>query len=167
MKESPEVRESGSPGVDRDKVTMATFRHFSDIQAWKEARVFARSVYAMTGSAAMPRDLSLQDQLRRAAVSIMNNIAEGFARGTDPQFAKFLDIARGSAAECESMLFLLEDLASALDGDIATLRQRLDLIISQIAKLTTYLRQPNAREPEVSYAADETSGLPDFRTSGL
>jgi four helix bundle protein len=145
---------------------MATFRHFSDIQAWKEARGFARSIYELTGSGRMPGDLALRDHLRRAAVSVMNNIAEGFARGTDPQFAKFLDIARGSAAESESMLFLLEDLVPPMSAEIVALRKRLDLITSLIAKLTSYLRNPQVRESEVGYDSHETSGLPDFRTSG-
>jgi four helix bundle protein len=145
---------------------MATFRHFSEIQAWKEARGFARTVYQVTSSAEMPRDFALRDQLRRAAVSIMNNIAEGFARGTDPQFAKFLDIARGSAAEAESMLFLLEDIAPPLAKHLPALHKQIDLIISLIAKLTTYLRSSSVRESEADYVAEETSGLPDFRTSG-
>jgi four helix bundle protein len=145
---------------------MATFRHFSDMQAWKEARGLARSVYEVTGSAEMPRDFALRDQLRRAAVSIMNNIAEGFARGSDPQFAQSLDVARGSAAEVESMLFLLEDIAPALAKDIPPLKNRISLILSLIAKLTTYLRSSSVRELEADYSANETSGLPDFRTSG-
>jgi four helix bundle protein len=114
----------------------------------------------------MPRDFALRDQLRRAAVSIMNNIAEGFARGSDRQFASFLDIARGSAAEVESMLYLLEDIAPVLSHEIPPLRKRIDLILSLIAKLTTYLRSSSVRELEADYSANETSGLPDFRTSG-
>jgi four helix bundle protein len=145
---------------------MATFRHFSEIQAWKEARGLARSVYEVTGSADMPRDFALRDQLRRSVVSIMNNIAEGFARGSDPQFAQFLDVARGSAAEVESMLFLLEDIAPALAKDISPLKNRISFILSLIAKLTTYLRSPSVHELEADYSANETSGLPDFRTSG-
>jgi four helix bundle protein len=145
---------------------MATFRHFSEIQAWQEARGLARAVYEATGSAAMSRDFALRDQLRRAAVSVMNNIAEGFARGSDAEFAHFLDIARGSSAEVESMIFLLEDLAPDMRNGIPELRRRIDLTAALIAKLTTYLRNSQAREPESPYQVHETSGLPDLRTSG-
>ena len=96
----------------------------------------------------------------------MNNIAEGFARGTDAQFAQFLTIARGSAAEVESMFYVIEDIAPALQTELTALRLQLDLIISLIAKLTTYLRKSQARESEDMYSVHETSGLPDFRTSG-
>jgi four helix bundle protein len=145
---------------------MATFRHFSDIQAWKEARGLARTVYEVTALPEMSRDYALRDQLRRAAISVMNDIAEGFARGSDSQFAHFLDIARGSAAEIESMLFLLEDIAPALTHQIPPLKKRIDLILSLIAKLTTYLRSSSVRELDAEYSANETSGLPDSRTPG-
>jgi four helix bundle protein len=145
---------------------MATFRHFTDIQAWREARAFNRSLYGLMNGIHAPRDVTLKNQLSRASLSIMNNIAEGFARGTDAQFAQFLTIARGSAAEVESMLYVIEDVASALQSELSTLKLQLDLIISLIAKLTTYLRKSQARESEDMYSVQETSGLPDFRTSG-
>ena len=145
---------------------MATFRHFTDIQAWQEARAFNRSLYGLMNSMRPPCDVTLKNQLSRASLSIMNNIAEGFARGTDAQFAQFLTIARGSAAEVESMLFVVEDIAPDLQLKLADLRIQLDLIISLIAKLTTYLRKSQARESEDTYCVQETPGLPDFRTSG-
>ncbi len=105
----------------------------------------------------------------------MNNIAEGFARGTDGQFAHFLSIARGSAAEIGSMLYLLEDIAPQLAAQIPAVRDRLDLTVALIAKLTSYLRNSRLAEDATAYAAPElanvspsqrTSGLPDLRTSG-
>jgi four helix bundle protein len=142
---------------------MTTFRHFTDIQAWQEARALVALVYGLE----IGNDRAMRDQIRRAALSVMNNIADGFARGSDAQFAHFLNIARGSAAEVESMLYLLDDISPALRPSLPAIRQRLDLTVSLIAKLTTYLRRIG--EPKSSYHAtiEQTSGLPDFRTSGL
>ncbi len=146
---------------------MASFTHFSEIQAWKEARATVVAVHALLDHPRFAQRFALQHQLSRAALSVMNNIAEGFARGSDPQFCHFLDIARGSSAEVESMLYVIEDLAPELAPDLVELRGRIDLMISLISKLSKYLRGSRAREAEESYGSKPTSGLPDFRTSGL
>jgi len=86
---------------------MATIKQFEDIEAWKEARQLSIDVYIALKSS---KDFSFNDQLKRASVSIMNNIAEGFERQTDKEFKQFLYIAKGSAAEVRSMITLGEDL---------------------------------------------------------
>lgn len=85
-----------------------TFARFEDIPAWQEAVRLAEWVYDMTESKNWPGRRSLQDQLERAALSVSNNIAEGFERGTTNELLAFIYISRGSAGEVRSMLCFLE-----------------------------------------------------------
>ncbi len=89
---------------------MATIKRFEEIKAWQEARELVRLVYSMTGQGGLTRDFGLKDQLRRAAVSVGSNIAEGFARSGNKEFARFLWIARGSAAEVQSQAYTAKDI---------------------------------------------------------
>jgi four helix bundle protein len=146
---------------------MSTFHHFTEIKAWQESRALVGEVYVLTAGGAIARDFTFRDQWRRAAISVMNNIAEGFARGTDAQFKHFLAIARGSFAETESMVFLAVDLGYLTSTDTDALSRRIGFTAALIAKLTTYLRSSDVREDHCTYQAQVTSGLPDFRTSGL
>jgi four helix bundle protein len=88
-----------------------TYKRFEDLPVWKEAIKLAEKVYALTQDSAFERQRSLREQLERAAASVSNNIAEGFERGTTQELLTFIYIARGSAAEVRSMLFLMERLA--------------------------------------------------------
>jgi len=85
-----------------------TFARFEDIPAWQEAVRLAEGVYDMTESKNRPGRRSLQDQLERAALSVSNNIAEGFEHGTTNELLAFIYIARGSAGEVRSMLCFVE-----------------------------------------------------------
>ncbi len=85
---------------------------FEDLKVWQAARVQAGGVYrAIAASQVGARDFGFRDQLQRAVVSAMNNIAEGFEYHSDADFARFLDHAKGSNGEVRSMLYLAEDLA--------------------------------------------------------
>jgi|SRR3989304_7195081 four helix bundle protein len=85
---------------------------FEDIIAWQKTRELVRVVYEMTNkSEGFKKDFGLKDQIRRASVSSMSNIAEGFARNSDKEFANFLNIARGSLAEVQSQLYIALDLS--------------------------------------------------------
>ena len=83
---------------------------FEDIQAWQKARELVRSIYEITSRGDFAKDYSLKDQIRRASVSVMSNIAEGFSRQTDKEFTQFLHIALGSVAEAQSQLYIAQDL---------------------------------------------------------
>lgn len=83
------------------------FSSFEEIEAWQKARLLSRLIYASMNSC---RDYGFKDQLQRAAVSVMNNIAEGYERNGNKEFRNFLFIAKGSCAEVRSMLALAEDL---------------------------------------------------------
>ena len=81
-------------------------QRFEDLEAWQISRELTNQIYTITRKESIRRDYSFVDQIRRATISIMNNIAEGFERGSNKDFAKFLFIARGSAGEVRSMLYV-------------------------------------------------------------
>jgi len=95
-------------------------RRFEDIQAWQEARILVREAYALTGEGALSRDFGLRDQIRRAAVSVMANIAEGFDCDSNTEFARFLGIARRSAVEVQSLLYAALDVGYIAQEDFNT-----------------------------------------------
>jgi four helix bundle protein len=91
---------------------------FEDLIAWQKARQLAGYVYELTRKEKFARDFGLRDQIQRAAGSVMHNIAEGFDSGYDPEFARFLKLARRSASEVQSELYL------ALDASYITEEER-------------------------------------------
>src|SRR2546426_10126433 len=91
------------------------YKHFEDLPVWKAAIEFAVRVYALTSKEEFKGHGSLRDQLERAAVSISNNIAEGFERGTTQELLTFIYIARGSAGGIPAILFLLGKLPNFFD----------------------------------------------------
>src|ERR671915_329847 len=86
------------------------YKRFEDLPVWKDAIELAVRVFALTAQPALRPYRGIRDQIERSAVSVSNNIAEGFERGTTPELLTFLYIARGSAGEVRSMLCLLERL---------------------------------------------------------
>jgi len=88
---------------------MARIKQFEDIEAWQKARELTRAIYAETASGKLSRDFGLRDQMRRAAVSILCNVAEGFERGGDKEFVQFIAIAKGSSAEVRAQLYVALD----------------------------------------------------------
>jgi len=88
---------------------MAKIERFEDLQSWQKARQLANSVYDLTNHPAFARDLKLSSQIQGAAGSVMHNIAEGFDSGTDPEFMRFLKLARRSGSEVQSELYLALD----------------------------------------------------------
>ncbi len=95
---------------------MTAFQRFEDILAWQKARELANLVYRLTNSNRLKKDYVLRDQLRRAGVSPMLNIAEGFGRNTQKEFYQFLVIARGSVVETQSIAYLISGLGY-ISGD--------------------------------------------------
>lgn len=89
---------------------MATFKSFEEIKAWQKARKLNVDIYQQTSSGNFSKDYGLRDQIRRASISISSNIAEGFERDTLKDFIRFLYMAKASAAEVRSQLYLAYDL---------------------------------------------------------
>jgi four helix bundle protein len=119
---------------------MATISKFEDIEAWQLAREMTKAIYAISNDGAFARDFGLRDQIRRASVSIMSNIAEGFERGGDKEFFQFVSLAKGSSGEVRAQLYV------ALDADYIDQQtfNRLSDMATQInrmlAGLMKYLR---------------------------
>ncbi len=88
---------------------MGTITRFEEIEAWQKARQLSAAIYKTTNAGIFSRDFGLRDQIRRAAVSVMSNIAEGFDRGGNKEFIQFLYIAKGSAAEIQAQLYVALD----------------------------------------------------------
>jgi four helix bundle protein len=116
---------------------MATFSRLEDIQAWQKARQVTRMIYQATANGGFAKDYGLRDQIQRASVSIMANIAEGFGRHSDKEFANFLNIAHGSAAEVQSHLYVALDLGYVDQ----TLFDKLYALLEEISRMTLALAQ--------------------------
>lgn len=121
---------------------MATVRRFEDIVAWQRAREITQRVYQITQNDGFAKDFGLRDQIRRASVSIMANIAEGFARRTDKDFAYFLNIARSSTAETQSHLYVALDQEYIVESDFEELYSGLEEISKMIFAFAKHLVRP-------------------------
>ena len=108
---------------------------FEDLRIWQQARLLVKEIYLDF------RDYGFRGQIQEAGISIMNNIAEGFERRTDPDFSRFLDIAKGSCGEVRSMYYSAEDLEYVTVKTATTRRKRAEQISAGIASLSKYLRK--------------------------
>ena len=115
-------------------------RNFEELRVWQDARVLVNDTYKMISKC---KDFGFKDQLQRAAVSIMNNIAEGSESGSDSLFIRYLKISKASCGEVRSMLFLCEDLQYCSVEASIILRNKTILISSSIQKLIEYLNKYN------------------------
>jgi len=119
---------------------MATIKRFEDIQAWQKARVLVREIYKLSRAGLLRNDFELRRQMCGAAVSSMSNIAEGFARRTNRDFAHFLDVARGSVAEVQSLLYVALDAGYISSEHFKKLFGLAEETVSLIGGFTSYLR---------------------------
>ena len=110
------------------------YQRFEQLPVWQAAVDLAVHIYELTAAPEFKGRYSLRDQIERAAVSVSNNIAEGFERGTNPELLTFLYIARGSVGEVRSMLYLLARIPALgnLESGIGNLRQQAESISKQL-----------------------------------
>lgn len=119
---------------------MATFRRFEEIEAWRKARELVKQIYMHSNEARFARDFGLRDQIRRASISIMANIAEGYERSGTGEFLQFLAVAKGSAAEVRSHLYVALDQGYMDRKTFDNLCIDAESTARMISKLMEYLR---------------------------
>lgn len=118
---------------------MPTVKRFEELECWRKSRELTKAVYGITSRGDFGKDFGLKDQIRRASVSVMLNIAEGFARGTDREFRQFLVQAHGSCAEVQTGLYVAVD-QSYVDGEtFRTLYESTEEVSKMILSLAGYL----------------------------
>ena len=124
---------------------MATFKRFEDILAWQKARKVTTAIYKATSESRFSKDFGLRDQIQRASVSIMANIAEGFGRHSDKEFANFLSMSHASVSEVQSHLYVALDLNYISESSFDGLYNLLDEISRMTLMLARHLRGTHSR----------------------
>ena len=122
---------------------MATARQFEDLKVWHDARQVVGSVYSVSKLRAFQSDSGLRDQIRRAAISPMSNIAEGFDRGTRKEFIQFLNIAKGSNSEVRSQLCIALDQKYISEPEFTALQATTLALSKPLAAFIRYLEGYN------------------------
>jgi four helix bundle protein len=143
---------------------MGTFKSFEDIDAWKKARELTRRVYEVTAKGAFARDFALRDQIRRACVSVMSNVAEGHGRGGTKEFLQFLSMALGSANEACSQLYVALDQGYIDDRQFRELTVLAQENARMIGGLARYLRTSQLKGTKFARASTEN---PEPRTKNI
>ena len=138
---------------------MTTFRTFEEIDAWKRARQLTRDVYALSNKEGFARDFGLRDQIRRASVSIMSNIAEGYERSGRKEFIQYLAMAKGSAGEVSSQAFVAFDQGYVSEAEFKRLQESAADVARLLGGLMEYLRSTTLRGTKYRSAPTRNSKL--------
>ena len=120
---------------------MAKVERFEDLEVWKTAREAVNAVYDLSANGVFSKDYALRDQIRRAAISIPSNIAEGFSRRSNKEFIQFLFIAKGSVVEVQSQLYTALDRGYIPQETFTSIYKQLEVIAKQTSRLITYLKE--------------------------
>ena len=138
---------------------MATAEQFEDLRCWQTGRRLTDLVYGYSENGAFANDFSLKDQIRRASISIMSNIAEGFNSRTRGIFVDLLGRARGSASEVQAQLYVALDRGYIHRDEFEEAYDLADKVSRQIYRFTQYLEsqsaEENVRESAVQYEVDD------------
>ena len=134
---------------------MPTITRFEEIEAWQTARDLTKLIYMLTDDGKFARDFGLKDQIRRASVSIMSNIAEGFESQTQAQFIRYLGIAKASAGEVRSQLYVTRDLEYITQEQFTKAFAMAEKASRQTARFISYLethpQSHHVREASAEY----------------
>jgi four helix bundle protein len=118
-----------------------TFTTFEDIDAWKKGRELVNEIYQITGKSPFDRDFALKDQMRRAGISVVSNIAEGFERDGNKEFVQYLSVSKGSVGEVRSQLYLAMDLQYISEDEFKRINKLASEAGKLIAGLINYLKR--------------------------
>lgn len=120
---------------------MATIREFEELEIWKEAREISKEVFRITQQTEFNKDYRFRDQIKSAAGSIMDNIAEGFERNGNLEFRQFLSIAKGSAGETRSQMYRAEDFGYISKQEREILNERIQKLSGKLGNFISYLNK--------------------------
>ncbi len=118
---------------------MVLIKKFEDIKAWQKSRQLTNKIYEISNNNDFSRDFTLKDQIRKASISIMLNITEGFARRSNREFKKFLNYAHGSCAEVQSALYVALDQKYITQENFNILYSQTEEISKMINSFSIYL----------------------------
>ncbi|MDQ3005665.1 MAG: four helix bundle protein [Chloroflexota bacterium] len=147
---------------------MPTIKRFEDLNCWKSARDLVNMVYKATNESPFNRDFGLRDQIRRAAVSVMSNIAEGFNAGSDAEFMRFLSFSRRSVSETQSQSYIALDQKYMTQDTFNQIYAKANETERQVNALISYLNKSKtkyeAKEEPSIYTIDisDTQDLSDL-----
>jgi four helix bundle protein len=134
---------------------MAKIERFEDLISWQKARELNRLVYKISANGIFAKDFGLRDQIRRASISIMSNIAEGFERGGDKEFVQFLSNAKGSCGEVRCQLYAALDEKYLSETEFKQLSERSLEVSRLISGFMTYLRRSELRGNKFKQSSNE------------
>ena len=120
-------------------------KKFEDLESWKKARQLTNKIYEATAEGSFTRDFGLKDQIRRASISILSNISEGFERGGDREFLQFLAVAKGSCGEVRAQLYIAADQGYLSQDSFERLFNSANEIGRLISGLMKYLNESELR----------------------
>ncbi len=143
---------------------MGKVERFEDLRCWESARKLVKEIYQLTKTERLARDFGLRDQLQRSAVSIMTNIAEGFARYNRKDFLRFLNYAQSSAVELKSLLYIIQDSGWISASRISNLQNKSEDVKNLILGLIKYLKSYRATDtikesPATYYLIDNENNI--------
>lgn len=124
---------------------MALVKRFQDLRCWQKSRMLVNEVYQLSNQGKIRRDFGLRDQLRRAAVSTMTNIAEGFGRFSSRDTIRFLDISQSSASEVISLLYIVKDQSYASEKTVDDIQALAIEVRKLTLGLARHLHQNNRK----------------------
>ncbi|MFA4839653.1 MAG: four helix bundle protein [Candidatus Neomarinimicrobiota bacterium] len=122
---------------------MSTFKSFTEIEAWQKARDLNKKVYEITSDPVFQKDFEFRKQIRSASLSVISNIAEGFERSGNAEFLQFLYIAKGSAGEVLSLLYVATDLGYISQSSFDSLSASVKEVSNKIGGLIKHIKQSN------------------------
>ncbi len=120
---------------------MAKIERFEEIKAWGLAKDLVAAIYRLSGEGRFSQDFGLRDQIRKASVSVMSNIAEGFERGSKKEFVRFLRIAKGSSGEVRSQLYVALELGYVNPVEFGRLKTKTEDVSKTLSGFINYLVQ--------------------------
>ena len=133
------IKSYGVWGV-RELGDMAKIERFEDIHAWQKARELNKEIYTVTKNSNFSKDFSLKNQIRKASVSIMANIAEGYGRRSKKEFINFLNISHGSTAELQCHLYVSSDQGYITQNEFKQLYEKAEEVSKMIQGFMNYLK---------------------------